>query len=88
MLQISSIIDSDNYDRRLEPEEALVTVLVATISALTARGGYAEEKLGQYFEAEGLHVPDGMTANDAPVIAESLANNFTLWAAVPTGRRQ
>jgi hypothetical protein len=88
MLQISSIIDFDNYDRRLEPEEALVTVLVATIATLTARGDYVEEILGQYFEAEGLFIPDDMKASDAPVVAENLANSFTLWAAVSTGRPQ
>jgi hypothetical protein len=79
-----------NNDRRLEPEEALVTVLVATIATLTARGDgdYAAERLGQYFEAEGLFVPDDMTESDAPGIAESLANSFTLWAAVSTGRPQ
>ena len=88
MSQISSALDSDNHGRRLEPEEALVAVLVATIANLTARGCYAEDKLGRYFEAEGLYVPDDMTANDAPVIAESLANSFALWAAVPTGRTQ
>lgn len=88
MLQISSIYEVDNYDRQLSPEEALTATLAATIATLTDRGGYAEEKLGQYFEAEGLFVPDDMTASDAPVIAESLANSFTLWAAVRTGRPQ
>jgi hypothetical protein len=45
MLQISSIIDLDNYDCELSPDEAEVFIVAATIATLKARGDYDDAAL-------------------------------------------
>jgi hypothetical protein len=83
MLQITSILDLDNYDHELSPDEAEVFIVAVTIATLQARGDYDEAALCQYSRAGGLRSPDGITANDLPEVAERIANNFTLWKAAP-----
>jgi hypothetical protein len=86
MLQISSIYEVDNYARQLSPEEALAATIVATIATLEARGACSGPMaLGGYFKAEGLHIPDDVTANEVPEVAEGIANSFMLWSAQAGG---
>ena len=88
MLQISSIYEVDNYDRELSPEEALAATIAATIATLEARGSYTgHTALGDYFTAEGLYVPDDVSANEVLEVAEGIANSFMLWS-VRAGARQ